>query len=158
MSTLAPLLAEIPASNIPSRSVTAVSAVALLAATDIRSAPSPPAIPAAEPPPCRLSTQQLVDLLKMPTCIGETRRVVLDQLGNRYRRRFSDAWEFVRYAEEHKLDLSTSPARRNARDGLETPSRKRERGPVVRRGCSRFRLGWSEGLANQTREVVALTR
>jgi hypothetical protein len=61
-------------------------------------------LPAAEPPPCRLSTQQLVELLKMPTCLGEARRVVLDQLGHRYRRHFADAWEFVRFAKEQHLD------------------------------------------------------
>ena len=67
-------------------------------------------MPAAEPLPCRLSTQQLVELLKMPTCIGEARRVILDQLGNRYRRPFADVWEFVRFAEEQQLGLDlTSP-------------------------------------------------
>jgi hypothetical protein len=48
----------------------------------------------AAPPPGRLSTQQLVELLKMPPFVGEARRVVLDQLGNRYRRTFADVWEF----------------------------------------------------------------
>ena len=52
----------------------------------------------AEPFPCRLTTQELVELLKMPTCFGKDRRVVLDHLGNRYRRRFTNHWEFVRYA------------------------------------------------------------
>ncbi len=52
------------------------------------------------PPPCRLSTQDLVDLLKMPTCVREVRRVILDQLGNRYRRRFDTHWDFVRYAQQ----------------------------------------------------------
>ena len=67
-------------------------------------------IPAAEPPPCRLSTQQLVELLKMPPCIGEVRRVVLDRLGDRYHRPFGDVWEFVRFAKEQHLDLDfTSP-------------------------------------------------
>jgi hypothetical protein len=68
---------------------------------------------AAGPLPCRLSTQQLVELLKMPTCFGEARRVVLDHLGNRYRRRFADVWEFVRYAQEQRLDLDfTNPPKR----------------------------------------------
>jgi hypothetical protein len=60
---------------------------------------------AAQLRPCRLSTQQLVELLKLPTCVGEGRRVVLDHLGNRYRRPFADAWEFVRFAQEQRLDL-----------------------------------------------------
>jgi hypothetical protein len=72
-----------------------------------------PLIPGAEPFPCRLSTQQLVELLKMPTCVGPARRVVLDHLGNRYQRPFADVWEFVRFAEEQKLGLDfTSPPQR----------------------------------------------
>ena len=67
-------------------------------------------LPASEPLPCRLSDQQLVELLKMPTCVGAARRVVLDHLGIRYRRTFADVWEFVRFAKEQRLDLDlTSP-------------------------------------------------
>jgi hypothetical protein len=65
---------------------------------------------------CRLDTQDLVDLLKMPTCFGEIRNVVLKHLGNRYGRTFADQWEFVRYAEEHHLGLDfTTPPKRPAR-------------------------------------------
>jgi hypothetical protein len=73
-----------------------------------------PLLPAAvEPLPCRLPTQDLVELLKMPTCIGEVRRVVLNQLGNRYGRRFETHWDFVRYAEDQGLNLDfTTPAKR----------------------------------------------
>jgi hypothetical protein len=60
---------------------------------------------AAQLRPCRLSTQQLVELLKMPTCVGEGRRVVLDHLGQRYRRPFADVWQFVHFAQEQRLDL-----------------------------------------------------
>jgi hypothetical protein len=71
---------------------------------------------ASEPFPCRLSTQDLVDLLKMPTCFGEERRIILKHLGNRYHRRFANHWEFVRYAQEHHLDLDfTTPPKRPAR-------------------------------------------
>jgi hypothetical protein len=71
---------------------------------------------AAEPLPCRLTTQELVDLLKMPTCFGKARRVVLDHLGNRYRRRFVNHWAFVRFASEQgiELDFSTPPKRPDA--------------------------------------------
>jgi tRNA A-37 threonylcarbamoyl transferase component Bud32 len=73
-----------------------------------------PALPTASIPlSCRLSTQDLVELLKMPTCFGKARRVVLQHLGNRYGRRFANHWEFVRYAQEHGLDLDfTTPPRR----------------------------------------------
>ena len=68
---------------------------------------------ASEPLPCRFSDQQLVELLKMPTCSGAGRRVILDQLGNRHRRSFADHWEFVRFAKEKNLGLDfLSPPRR----------------------------------------------
>jgi hypothetical protein len=71
----------------------------------------------ADPFPCRLSTQELVDLLKMPTCFGAARRVVLDHLGNRYGRRFVNHWAFVRYATDQRLDLDfTTPPRRPPSD------------------------------------------
>jgi hypothetical protein len=68
---------------------------------------------AAEPPPCRLSTQELVDLLKHPLFVGEARQAVLDQLANRYGRPFADQWEFVRFAHEHlpDVDLDSPPKR-----------------------------------------------
>jgi hypothetical protein len=68
---------------------------------------------AAEPLPCRLTTPDLVELLQMPTCAGPVRRIVLDQLGNRYGRRFGTHWDFVRYAREQGLDLdfTTPPVR-----------------------------------------------
>jgi hypothetical protein len=70
-----------------------------------------------EPPPCRLTTPQLVELLKMPTCTRQVRRVILDQLGNRYRRRFADVWEFVAFAHAQGLGLDfTTPPQRP--DGL----------------------------------------
>jgi hypothetical protein len=68
---------------------------------------------ATEPLPHRLSTQDLVELLKMPTCVGEVRRVILDHLGNRYGRRFETHWDFVRYAQQQGLDLDfTTPPKR----------------------------------------------
>jgi hypothetical protein len=68
---------------------------------------------AGEPLPCRLSTQDLVELLKMPSCVGELRRLMLDHLGNRYGRRFDTHWDFVRYAHEQGLDLDfTTPPKR----------------------------------------------
>jgi hypothetical protein len=65
--------------------------------------------PALEPLPCRLSTPQLVELLKHPLFANEARRIVLDQLGNRYERRFADLWEFAAWVREHEpsLDLTT---------------------------------------------------
>jgi hypothetical protein len=110
---LSALLSAGPPAEIPLRSATAASAVIFPAGTAQPLAALAPLISAAERPPCRLSTQHLVELLKMPTCIGEARRVVLDQLGNRYRRAFADVWEFVRFAREENLDLDfTTPPQR----------------------------------------------
>ena len=68
---------------------------------------------AAEPWPCRLTTQELIDLLKMPTCFGAARRVVLDHLGNIHGRRFADHGEFVRFAQDNHLPINfTTPPRR----------------------------------------------
>jgi tRNA A-37 threonylcarbamoyl transferase component Bud32 len=111
--SLSALLSAVPAAAIATRSATATSAAAFPAVDGRPIAALALLIPAAEPPPCRLSPQQLVELLKMPTCFGETRRVVLDQLGNRYHRTFADQWEFVRYAREQHLGLDfTTPPKR----------------------------------------------
>ena len=110
---LSALLSAGPPVGIRSRSATAASAVAFPAGSGQPLTALALFIPAAELPSCRLSTQQLVELLKMPTCIGKARRVVLDQLGNRYRRTFADVWEFVRFAKEQNLDLDfTTPPQR----------------------------------------------
>jgi hypothetical protein len=69
---------------------------------------------AVEPLPCRFTPQQLVDLLKMPTCVGEARTIILEQLGNRYKRPFADVWEFVEWAQQQEPGLDfTSPPKRN---------------------------------------------
>jgi hypothetical protein len=61
------------------------------------------------PPP--LPAQVLVDLLKHPLCVGEARRLVLEQLSRHYHQPFADQWEFVEYARRHRLelDLTTPP-------------------------------------------------
>jgi len=70
--------------------------------------------------PCRLDTLQLVDLLKHPLCVGQARRVVLDQLENRYHREFADQWAFVRFATEHLGLVFTPPPRRPEATAPET--------------------------------------
>jgi hypothetical protein len=80
-------------------------------------APGLPLLPAASQPlPCRLTTQELVELLKLPTCVHQKRRVILDQLGNRYGWRFDTHWDFVRYAQQQGLNLDfTTPPKRPER-------------------------------------------
>ncbi len=46
------------------------------------------------------SGQMLVALLKHPLCVGEGRRLLLDQLSRYYRRPFTDQWNFVWYAKQ----------------------------------------------------------
>jgi hypothetical protein len=74
----------------------------------------------ATPPRCRLTTQQLIDLLKMPTCYADGRRAVLDHLGYVHGRYFVNHWAFVRYAEGHglKLDFTTPPKRPDPRESM----------------------------------------
>jgi hypothetical protein len=76
---------------------------------------------ATEPFPCRLTSQDLVELLKMPARFGPARRVVLDHLGNRYGRRFVNHWAFVRFATEQKLglDFTTPPKRPDPKESIE---------------------------------------
>ena len=59
------------------------------------------------------STQEFVVLLKAPTCVGPARRVILDQIGQRYHRTFADQWEFVEFAEKNlpDIDLLSPPKR-----------------------------------------------
>jgi hypothetical protein len=75
---------------------------------------------AVEPFPCRLTTPELVELLKMPTCFGKARRAVLDHLGNRYGRRFGNDWAFVRFANEQNLglDFTTPPKRPDPKESV----------------------------------------
>ncbi len=101
---------------------TGISVTYFVSSTTVVNALSSPLLPrpflpaAAEPLPCRLTTQELVELLKMPTCFGPARRVVLDQLENRYKRRFCNHWAFVRYAQENGLNLDfTTPPKRPSR-------------------------------------------
>ena len=95
----------------PQRAGAIAAAVGISAGGPALSLPILPV--AAEPLPCRLTTQDLVELLKMPTCVREVRRVILDQLGNRYGRRFETHWDFVRYAQEKRLNLDfTTPPKR----------------------------------------------
>jgi serine/threonine protein kinase/pilus assembly protein TadC len=62
-----------------------------------------------------LPPQTLVDLLKHPFCVGEARRLVLDQLARHYHQPFADQWDLVDYVQEQKLglDLTTPPARQS---------------------------------------------
>jgi hypothetical protein len=112
-STLSFMLSAIPPAELSSRFATVASAVALPTGNGHPLILLALSRPATVPLPCRLSDQQLVDLLKMPTCIGEVRRIILDHLGNRHQRRFADVWEFVRFAKENlpDIDLISPPQR-----------------------------------------------
>jgi tRNA A-37 threonylcarbamoyl transferase component Bud32 len=105
------LLTNRTRSTVQQRAASITAAIGISAQGPARSLPLLPA--ASEPLPCRLSTQDLVELLKMPTCVGGIRRVILDQLGNRYGRRFDTHWDFVRFAQQQRLDLDfTTPPKR----------------------------------------------
>jgi hypothetical protein len=61
----------------------------------------------------RLESPDLAELLKQPLYVGPVRRLVLDELEKRHKRRFSDQWDFVRFAKQQhpELDLTTPPRR-----------------------------------------------
>jgi hypothetical protein len=110
---LAAVLAPIDRSEPSRRSAAVLAVVGPLAGTSQPLVAPATLGPALEPLPCRLATPELIELLKQPTCIGPARRVILDQLANRYRRPFADQWAFVRFAQEQSLGLDfTSPPRR----------------------------------------------
>jgi tRNA A-37 threonylcarbamoyl transferase component Bud32 len=106
------LLVYSPRRRVRQQAITVAAAVGATPGGPLASLASvQPAI--SEPLPCRFTTQDLVELLKMPTCVAEVRRVILDQLGNRYGRRFETHRDFVRYAQEQRLDLDfTTPPQR----------------------------------------------
>ncbi len=108
---LTSFIVNVPRPQLRRRAVTIAATVGLFANGPEASLAFLPA--AAEPLPCRLPTQDLVELLKMPTCTGGARRIILEQLGNRYGRRFETHWDFVRYADEKglNLDFITPPER-----------------------------------------------
>jgi len=60
----------------------------------------------------RCTLQGLVDLLKQPTCVGERRRVLLREWGNRYQQSTRNIWEFAAWVREHEPNLNLkSPPR-----------------------------------------------
>jgi hypothetical protein len=60
-----------------------------------------------------LPPQTLVDLVEHPYCVGEARRLVLEQLARHHHGPFADQWAFVDYVRQQKLglDLTTPPDR-----------------------------------------------
>jgi hypothetical protein len=94
---------------------------AILAARTIGKELSPPTrlsglailLQTSQLPPCRFSPQELVELLKLPACVGRPREVILRHLGRTYDRHFANLWEFVDWAHEYhpELDLTTPPKR-----------------------------------------------
>ncbi|HTU91291.1 MAG TPA: hypothetical protein VMF69_14520, partial [Gemmataceae bacterium] len=110
-ATLDASLTDDSRSEVSRRTVSVATVVGLINTTPFPALPALTAV--SESLPCRLSTQDLVELLKMPTCFGEKRKVVLKHLGNRYCRTFANHWQFVRFAQEQHLNLDlTSPPKR----------------------------------------------
>jgi hypothetical protein len=93
--------------------VVAASAVGLATHSPVALSALPPLTPAVLSPPCPLTDQELVELLKQPLFVGEARRIVLDVLGGRHGRHFVDQWKFVQFAEDRRLglDFTTPPSR-----------------------------------------------
>jgi tRNA A-37 threonylcarbamoyl transferase component Bud32 len=62
----------------------------------------------------RLTDQQLVDLLKAPSCVGASRAVLVRLLGRRCDAEFAGLWDLVAHLRAHRpeLDLDAPPRRR----------------------------------------------
>ena len=76
----------------------------------------------AKPLPCRLTTQELTNLLKMPTCLGSFRDAILAHLGQQYDRQFRNSWEFAGFITQHnpEVDLTSPPIRPRYRENIST--------------------------------------
>jgi hypothetical protein len=114
LSSLAPALAvRLEPEEASERTGLAARAIAEGLAPPTRLSGLATLLRASQPLPGRFSTQELIDLLKMPTCVGPAREVILRQLGQKCNRPFADLWEFVDWAHEHRpdLDLTTPPKR-----------------------------------------------
>jgi serine/threonine protein kinase len=71
-----------------------------------------------------IGSQQIVEVLKQPSCVGTTRSAMLKHLGERYKRSSSDVWELVEYLKQHdpNLDLDGPlKAARSAKDRRTDP-------------------------------------
>jgi hypothetical protein len=101
--------------DLPSRAAGMVADAGALQPGQALETPYRPA-PARKPRPCRLSTEELVELLRSPFCVGHARRVVLQQLARRFSREFADQWDFVRFARARNLglDFTARPRRQEA--------------------------------------------
>jgi len=121
--TLSAVLTGVPLSGQRRHATLAATAVGLAADSRVALSALPFLAPTVLSPPCRLSDQELVELLKQPLFVGEARRVILDLLGDRHGRRFADQWEFVQFAEERRLglDFTTPPMRPDPAPPLTRP-------------------------------------
>jgi hypothetical protein len=110
---LSAVLAHEDSTTARRRVLSVTATVAGLAGPGLPFTAHPAAQPALQPVPLPLPPQTLVDLLKHPFCVGEPRRLVLDQLSRHYHRPFADQWDFVDYVQQQELglDLATPPAR-----------------------------------------------
>jgi tRNA A-37 threonylcarbamoyl transferase component Bud32 len=52
-----------------------------------------------------LSLEQIVELLRRPTCVGPTREVLLAEMSRRTGRKFADLWQLVDYLRKHATHI-----------------------------------------------------
>ncbi len=111
--SLSTILSREPRSSARKSALSVTATVGVLADPGMPFATLAFLLRALEPTPPPLPAQMLVDLLKHPLCVGEARRVVLEQLTRHYNRPFADQWEFVDFVHEQNLDLDlTTPPQR----------------------------------------------
>jgi hypothetical protein len=68
-----------------------------------------PLLAAGRPLPGWFAEQQLIDFLKLPTCQGPARALILAQLGQQCGQTFRNLWESAEWAQGRGLDLTSPP-------------------------------------------------
>jgi hypothetical protein len=117
VQALGSLLTRVSRTESRSRISAAIAALGTASAPGAAVALPALLVPALRPLPKGLPAQDLVELLKHPLCVGDSRRAVLDALGARFGRTFADQWDFVRFARRKRPDLDLdSPPRRMVAD------------------------------------------
>jgi serine/threonine protein kinase len=112
-NTAALLIARIGRREMSRRSCLLVGALGIAAVSSHPWSAFAESAEASRPPQERFTEQELVNLLKLPTCDQPARQVLVRQLGWQCGEHFDNMWEFVDWAREHRpdLDLTSPPVR-----------------------------------------------
>jgi hypothetical protein len=60
-----------------------------------------------------------VNTLKNPVCVGESQKIILEELGKRSKQQFAGLWEFVEWAQQQEPTLNLRSPWQRPRDLVE---------------------------------------